>query len=104
MIRLFAALAASRDQVDRAIAFGEAIPRLEKLRRVVLAGLTVAVFILSISYIHLTNEMDSVRQHQEQANVERGQILHQLQVAQGDRWVIMKALVGKKRASLTATP
>lgn len=103
MIKAVAALASARNQVDRSIALGEAIPRLVRLRRIVLWGLVAAVVILSVSYIHISSEMDSVRKQQKLAQVERNQILHQLEVAQGDRWAIM-SLLGKQRASTASTP
>lgn len=104
MRKLIADLALARDAVDRAVAFGEAVPRLERLRNIVLWGLVTAVVILSASYIHLTSEMATIKNEQSLGNAERQRIMHQLDVAQGDRWVIMQALAGKSGASPRIQP
>jgi hypothetical protein len=103
LIKLISALATSRDYVDRAIAFGEAVPRLERLRTVVIAGLMGACFILAAGYIHLTQEMETIQTQQRQAARERVAILKSM----GDlreQNEALTLLLGKSRASSPSTP
>lgn len=104
MIRLIAALAASRDQVDRAIAFGEAIPRLERLKVVTLAGLVLACFVLSLAYISMSNQLSSVRADQRRAEAERALIIQAQKDGNADRARIMRLLAGKYGASTQTAP
>ena len=104
MIRLIAALAASRDQVDRAIALGEFIPRLERLRTIVLIGLVAAVTMLTWGYIEASNQLTAVRQQQVEAEAQRMLIVSELEHADLERDRILRALTGKSGASPTSTP
>lgn len=90
MIKLVAALANARDNVDRSIALGEAIPRLERLRRTILWGLVVTVTVLSVSLIHLSRELETVRENQVKAEQARVTMLAYLEKADRDNQTLLK--------------
>lgn len=91
MIRLVSELAEARDRVDRAIALGGAIPRLEKLRRTIIVGLVCACLILSAGYIHMNQEISTIEHHQQEAKAARLR-------AESERQQILRALLGKEGA------
>lgn len=92
MIRLVSELAEAPGRVERAIALGEAIPRLERLRAMLLIGMVGACLVLAAGYIHLNQEISTIRSNQQKAIAARLQ-------AQSERHQILQALhVGKERA------
>lgn len=95
MRKLIADLAASQDDVDRAIALGEAVPRLEHLQNILLCGLVAAAVILSVGYIHLTNEI--AKTHRQQTTIER-------QIQDAEARVTRLIVMGKSGASPRIQP
>jgi hypothetical protein len=75
VIKLVASLAQSKDYVDRAIAFGEAVPRLERMRVVMTFGFVVAVLILAIGYINMNQQISAIRAEQARAQEAREKIM-----------------------------
>ena len=94
MVKLIADLAQARDNADRAIALGAAVPRLERLKSMVLWGLVAAVVILSVSYIHLTGEVRESHDHQ-------AEIKRQISDAEAR---VTKLILGKSGASTPSAP
>lgn len=95
VVKLIADLAASQDDVDRAIALGKAVPRLERLQNILLCGLVAAVVILSVGYIHMTDEI--TKTHRQQTTIE-----HQIQEAEAR--VTRLIVMGKSGASPQTQP
>ena len=103
MIKLVASLATARDGIDRAIAYGEAVPRLERIRRIMLWGLTVTIVILSIGYVSLSQNIHDIEARQLRDQRERAHIIAMLKKADIERRILLNA-AGKSRASLASTP
>jgi len=99
MIRLVSELAEARDRVDRAIALGGAIPRLEKLRRTIIVGLIGACLILSAGYIHMNQEISTIEHNQEKAKAARLRAESERQKMQK----MLRDLLGREGAEVQPT-
>jgi hypothetical protein len=95
VIKLIGTLATASDRVDRSIALGEAVPRLERLKTAVLVGLFAACVLLTIGYVNVTNQINAIREQQVMATQQRATIIAKQKRAEADRDLILKVLSGK---------
>ena len=102
MIKLMGDLIGANDRVERVIAFGEAIPKLERLRIIVFVGLAGVCFVLAVAYISMSSQIESLRAKQASIS-QQSAILERLEKADIERDVILRALVGKSGARGAST-
>lgn len=103
MIKLMGDLIGASNRVERVIAYGEAIPRLERLRVILLVGLAGACLILAVAYIGMSNQIDSIKAKQATAEAQRAIILKRLGEADQERDIILRAVAGKSGARTEPT-
>lgn len=89
MVQLLSDLALARDRVDMSVAFGEAAPRVERVKNVALITLAALVVILFVALASIKIQVDKVHEGQKQAKAYRAQVLMQqaeiLEALRGDK-------------------